>query len=80
MKIGIFAKTFPENTPLAVLSSAQRAGYECVQYNMACSGLSSLPTAISEEIADAVQVASEETGVAIAAVSATYNMIHPGLG
>jgi sugar phosphate isomerase/epimerase len=50
-----------------------------VQYNMACSGLSSLPLAVSEEDATAVREGSENTGVAIAAVSATYNMIHPDL-
>jgi len=79
MKLGIFAKTFAGNTPLAVLSQARSAGYESVQYNMACSGISSLPLEISEETAEAVQAASAETGVAIAAVSATYNMVHPDL-
>jgi len=79
MNLGIFAKTFAGNTPLAVLSQARSAGYESVQYNMACSGLSSLPLEIGEEIAEAVQAASAETGVEIAAVSATYNMVHPDL-
>jgi sugar phosphate isomerase/epimerase len=80
MKLGIFAKTFAGSTPLEVLSSAQRAGYEAVQYNMACSGFPSLPLDISEEAAEAVYVASMKTGVAIAALSATYNMIDPDLG
>jgi sugar phosphate isomerase/epimerase len=79
MKLGIFAKTFEGATPLAVLSAAGRAGYDAVQYNMACSGLSSLPTEIDEDIAEAVHSASLETGIQIAAISATYNMIHPDL-
>jgi sugar phosphate isomerase/epimerase len=79
MKLGVFAKIFAGKTPAAVLSAARRSGYETVQYNMACSGLSSLPPAISDEIAGAVQAASSETGVGIAAISATYNMIHPDL-
>jgi sugar phosphate isomerase/epimerase len=79
MKLGVFAKTFDGGTPLEILTSAKRAGYYAVQYNMACSGFDSLPTEISQEAAEAVHAASVETGVAISAVSATYNMIHPVL-
>jgi sugar phosphate isomerase/epimerase len=79
MKLGIFAKTFAGDTPLTVLLQARAAGYESVQYNMACSGLSSLPLEVSEEAAEAIAAAGAETGVAIAAVSATYNMVHPDL-
>lgn len=77
MKLGIFAKTFEGNTPAELLAAAREAGYETVQYNMACSGLSPLPLAISNEAVDEIRAASQQTGVAIAAVSATYNMIHP---
>jgi sugar phosphate isomerase/epimerase len=79
IKLGIFAKTFAGTNPLPVLASARAAGYRAVQYSMACSGLGSLPLAIGEKDAEAVREASEKTGVAIAAVSATYNMIHPDL-
>lgn len=77
MKLGIFAKTFPGTAPGEVLLAARNAGYETVQYNMACSGLSSLPLAIGEETACAVRCAAQDAGVTLAAVSATYNMIHP---
>jgi sugar phosphate isomerase/epimerase len=77
MKLGIFARTFSGSTPLEILSSARRAGYEAVQYSMDCSGLASLPLEISDEAAEAVYAASIETGVTIAALSATYNMIDP---
>lgn len=80
MQLGIFAKTFAGSTPAALLSGARRAGYETVQYNMACSGLDPLPAAIPAEVSDAVRAAASETGVGIAAVSATYNMIHPDPG
>jgi sugar phosphate isomerase/epimerase len=79
MTLGIFAKTFAGTNPLTVLGAARDAGYHAVQYNMACSGIGSLPLAVSDGTAEAVRQASEETGVAIAAVSATYNMIHPDL-
>jgi sugar phosphate isomerase/epimerase len=44
---------------------------------MACSGTGSLPATISADIAEAVHAAGATVGVGIAAVSATYNMIHP---
>ncbi len=80
MKLGVFAKTFEGASPEAVLASAGRAGYETVQYNMACSGLGPLPLTTTGDIADAVYAAAMATGVRIEAVSATYNMIHPDPG
>jgi len=46
MKLGIFAKTFDGSTPIQVLRAARDAGYDAVQYNMACSGLAPLPETI----------------------------------
>jgi sugar phosphate isomerase/epimerase len=80
MRLGIFAKTFPGDGPLAVLDAARAAGFEAVQYNMACSGLGALPQAIPDEAVSALREASDRTGVAVAALSATYNMIHPDPG
>ncbi|WEX10612.1 sugar phosphate isomerase/epimerase [Chelativorans sp. AA-79] len=77
MRLGIFAKTFPGNDPGTVMSAARRAGYAAVQYNMACSGLPSMPEAVAPEVAAAVARAARANGIAIAAVSGTYNMIHP---
>lgn len=79
MKLGIFAKTFAGEDPRSVLDAARTAGYATVQYNMACSGVGSLPEQISAETAARVRVASIEAGVEIAAISATYNMIHPDI-
>ncbi len=79
MQLGIFAKTFAGSDPQTVLAAAREAGYATVQYNMACSGLPSLPDAIDSAVAEAVAAASRQTGVGIAALSATYNMIHPDL-
>jgi sugar phosphate isomerase/epimerase len=77
MRLGIFARTFPGTDPASVLASVAAAGYSCTQYNMACSGLSSMPDSISAREATRVAEASAGTGVAIVAVSGTYNMIHP---
>ena len=77
MQLGIFAKTFAGTTPDTVLAAAGAAGYAAVQYNMACSGLAAMPDQISTAEAQAVAAASRVRKVSIAAVSGTYNMIHP---
>jgi sugar phosphate isomerase/epimerase len=77
MRLGIFAKTFAGTDPVTVLQAAKDAGYVAAQYNMACSGLPAMPDALTAAQATAVAQASVATGVAIAAVSGTYNMIHP---
>jgi sugar phosphate isomerase/epimerase len=77
VRLGIFAKTFAGSDPLTVLRAAKAAGYASVQYNMACSGLPAMPEVLTHEQATPVAEASAVTGVAIAAVSGTYNMIHP---
>jgi sugar phosphate isomerase/epimerase len=77
MRLGIFAKTFPGSDPAQVLGAARSAGYGVVQYNMACSGLPAMPDQIQPEVAATIAAASRATGVGLAAVSGTYNMIHP---
>ncbi len=79
MRVGIFAKTFAAQGAEASLLAAQEAGYETVQFNMACLGLPSMPDEIAPIIATEIAKASQSTGVSIAAVSATYNMIHPNV-
>jgi sugar phosphate isomerase/epimerase len=77
MRLGIFARTFAGDDPATVLAAARRAGFACVQYNMACSGLPAMPDDIPAAVAAEVRAASAQAGVAIAAVSGTCNMIHP---
>ncbi|CAN7692226.1 sugar phosphate isomerase/epimerase family protein [Pararhizobium sp. LjRoot238] len=77
MKLGIFAKTFEGTDPETVLKAVADAGFDSTQYNMACSGLPSMPEAIGKEQARPVAEAARKTGIEIVAVSGTYNMIHP---
>lgn len=77
MRLGIFAKTFAGSDPGTVLAAARAAGFAAVQYNMACSGLAAMPDALSAADVAVVLGASKTQDVAIAAVSGTYNMIHP---
>ncbi|MCC7054352.1 MAG: sugar phosphate isomerase/epimerase [Gemmatimonadaceae bacterium] len=75
--LGIFAKTFVGATPRDVLRQVRAAGYVCAQYNMACSGLGSLPESVPAPAVTALQEAVRGTGVSLAALSATCNLIHP---
>lgn len=77
MRLGIFAKTFAGRDPVTVMQAARAAGYAAVQYNMACSGLEATPRQIPDDAARAVADAGRATGVAVAALSGTVNMIHP---
>jgi sugar phosphate isomerase/epimerase len=77
MHIGIFAKTFAGTSPLQVLQAVKQAGFEAAQYNMACSGLASMPDEIPPHVISGIRDACRETAIALPAVSATYNMIHP---
>lgn len=79
MQLGIFAKTFAGNDPATVMQAAAAAGFATVQYNMACSGVGALPAQVAPAIAVAVGQAAEQSGVSVAAISATYNMIHPDM-
>lgn len=77
MRLGIFAKTFPGMDPAAVLAQVKAAGFDAAQYNMACSALPSMPDDIPPGTAGAVAAAAQATGIALCAVSGTYNMAHP---
>lgn len=77
MRLGIFAKTFPETDPKVVLSAAAAARFGVVQYNMACSGLPAMPDRVPAGVVGAIRSATCETGIEIVALSGTYNMIHP---
>lgn len=77
MKLGIFAKTFPEIGALPVLQAVKSAGYETAQFNLSCLGLPSMPDELDPAVIQQIAQASIQTGVSIAALSGTYNMAHP---
>jgi sugar phosphate isomerase/epimerase len=77
MQLGIFAKTFNGKTPDVVLRQVKAAGFSVAQYNMACSGLSSLPDTVEDDVIAKIRDAVAANGVRLNALSATYNMIHP---
>jgi sugar phosphate isomerase/epimerase len=77
MQLGVFAKTFAAQGALPSLEAVAAAGFETAQFNLACLGLPSMPERIDPAVAAEIAEAAGRTGVSIAAVSGTYNMIHP---
>lgn len=77
MQIGVFAKTFPGSEPAGVLAAVHDAGFAVTQFNLACAGLPSMPDAVPDDAIIAIEAASKSSGVALVALSGTYNMAHP---
>lgn len=77
MQLGIFARTFTRPTLEAIFDAIVAHDLHCVQFNMACVGLPSLPDHIENNIIDRIRMEATSRGITIAAVSGTYNMIHP---
>jgi len=77
MKLGIFAKTFVRPTVEEVFAAVARHGLRCVQFNFASAGLPSLPDSIDAAVLQRTRRAAARNSLTIAAVSGTFNMIHP---
>lgn len=75
MEIGIFAKTFVRSTLGEALDAVVSHGLRCVQFNLACAGMPSMPERIAG--AGAIRRELAARNISMAAVSGTFNMIHP---
>lgn len=74
MDLGIFAKTFSRPELGETLDAVRDSGLRVMQFNLALAGGPSLPDAID---AGPIREAVATRGLAMAAVSGTYNMAHP---
>ena len=77
MELGVFAKTFVRPNLEGVFQAVAGQGLGVVQFNFACAGLASLPDRIETALLDRIRRATTCHRVSIAAVSGTFNMIHP---
>ena len=77
MQLGIFARTFTRPTLEAIFDAVVAHDLHCVQFNMACVGLPSLPDHIENDVIARIRSEATSRVINIAAVSGTYNMIHP---
>lgn len=77
MRLGIFAKTFVRPDLASTLDAVAACGLDCVQFNFACAGLASLPEKIDPRIVSIIAGELGRRRISVAAVSGTFNMIHP---
>lgn len=77
MRIGIFARTFLRPTLSGVLDAVREHGLDQVQFNMSCAGLPPMPDAIDPGLAASIGQEMAIRQLTMAAVSGTFNMIHP---
>jgi len=79
MQLGIFTKTFARPTLADVLDAVQQHGLHYVQFNMACVGLPAMPDQIDSDVCDQIRKEMAVRNITMAAISGTFNMIHPDI-
>jgi sugar phosphate isomerase/epimerase len=77
MQIGIFTRTFVRPTFAETLDAVRAHGIESVQFNLECAGLPAMPDHIDPGECDRIRQEFAARGIRMAAVSGTFNMIHP---
>ncbi len=77
MQIGIFLDPFARKTLEARLDGVKSCGLDCVQLNMNCVGLGTMPEAISPELIARIRREADAREIEIACVQGTFNMCHP---
>ena len=77
VNLGIFETVFERATLAERFEAVANAGFSSVQFHYASAGLCSRPTTIPQEVVTSVREAADAAGIRVAAVSGTYNMVHP---
>lgn len=77
MEIGIFPGVFVRPTLEETLDAVVEAGMRHVQINLSSAGLPDMPDRFEPNEVERLRAAHAERGIAMAAISGTYNMIHP---
>ncbi len=77
MQIGIMARTFVRPTLEETLDAVADHGVHCIQFNFTCAGLPEMPEQIDLDLCDRIREEMAAREMTMAAISGTYNMIHP---
>ncbi len=78
MQLGIFAKTYDRPDVASCLQAVADAGIPATQFNLSVAGLPTIPDqAVPDDVVDAIRAATDQAGVALAAISGTFNSAHP---
>ena len=79
MQLGIFAKTFDRRNVASCLQAVADAGIPATQLNLSVAGLPTIPDEpVPDDVVDAIRTAADQAGVALVAISGTFNAAHPG--
>ncbi len=78
MQLGIFAKTFDRPDVASCLQAVADAGIPATQFNLSVAGLPTIPDEpVPDDVVDAIRAGADQAGVALAAISGTFNTAHP---
>ena len=78
MQLGIFAKTYDRPDVASCLQAVADAGIPATQFNLSVAGLPTIPDQpVPDDVVDAIRAAADQAGVALAAISGTFNSAHP---
>lgn len=74
-KIGIFAKHISRPTTEELFTAIAGFGFDCVQFNASCLGISSLPDTLDKALWEDAGLAAQKAGIEVVALSATFNLL-----
>ena len=74
-KIGIFAKHISRSTTEELFTAVAEFGFNCVQFNASCLGISSLPDTLDKTLWSNAGLAARNAGIEVVALSATFNLL-----
>jgi sugar phosphate isomerase/epimerase len=77
MDFGIFAKIFVRPSLGQVLDAVVERGIRHIQFNLSSAGLPTLPAELQDIQCTAIHEELQERGLAMTAISGTFNIIHP---
>ncbi len=77
--LGLMVTTIARPTLEATLDAIADRGIRSVQFDLACAGAHTLPAHIDDALCDRVRRAFAARDLTMAALSGTFNMIHPDL-
>ena len=80
MRIGGFTRIFDRPSLEEVLDAAAGHGLEALQLNLESLGLPPMPDRLDPDLCRRIRHDVESRGLTLAAVSGTFNIIHPDLG
>ena len=76
MQLGIFAKIFDRPNVSSCLQAV--AGIPATQFNLSVAGLPTIPDEpVPDDVVDAIRASANPAGVALAAISGTFNAATP---